>query len=386
MMKIGIDANEVLHGERAIRRYAVNLILSLTKLASAHRFRLLYFRFREPIHVPLQLQADSISSKTIPLPGRLIQWSWKNFGFPKPGSMLGPLDLFHAPGAYVPPRGRIPLVVTVHGMHHQTIPQLLNPDFLAAYRLFMDWCLKQADYFITVSEGMRADFLETYRVPGEKVRAIPLGVHSDFRILHHDDVRSYLKKRFGIQRRYLLYVGGIQRHKNVPGILRAFRSLKDKKNNDLQLVLAGNLPPGAEEIIGLIRELKLQEDVKVTGYLSQESEDLVYLYNGAEVFVFPSFYEGWASPPLEAMKCGVPVVASGIPSLRENLGEAALFVRPEDPEDIAAKIQLFLDHPELRSEYRGRGLNHVQPLTWDQMAQQTLQFYEDILSAKSLRH
>lgn len=383
-MDIGVDANEILHGERAIRRYAFNLIRELSDIESPYRYRLLYFRFRKPYHKPLEWTSEQkrrISEKTVFFPGQILEKIWQAKGWPNATSLLGNIGLFHAPGTTVVPKGKAPMVITVHGMHHVTIPTLIDPDYCCWYEGFMKWCLSQGDYFITVSETMRQDFLKTYDVKPEKVKKISLGVSPEFKPRDAEAVKKTLQDRFGIHRPYLLYVGGIQKHKNVECVIQAFSKIRKKGHKDLLLVLAGDQPKGAEAILSMIPRLGLESYVKAVGYLNQEKEDLAFLYCGARAFLFPSFYEGWASPPLESMASNVPVVAADVPALRENLGQAAFFCDPHDPDAFAEKIDLLLSDAKTYRDYQERGIKQVQPMTWKRMAVETVEFYKSCLSS-----
>lgn len=387
MATIGIDANEVLHGERAIRRYTLQLIQALIKISSPHLFRLVYFHFRKPHHeIPRQVFASShatVEERRIFLPGQLMAWSWDRLGFPGMDLLAGNTQLFHATGKLIPPRGKFPILVTLHSMAHRRIPEHLPAWYVSVYEKLMKRAVQNADYFITVSESMKRDFIRFYGVPESRIQAIPLGVGEEFRPREKQGALQEVNKRWGINRPYLLYVGGLQKNKNIEGILKAFALVREKVSKDLMLVLAGSQPMGTEDVLQGIDPWNLRPHVALTGYLHQETDELPLLYAGAEVFLFPSFWEGWASPPLEAMACGIPVVASDILPLRENLKDAAIFVSPCDPEAMAEAIEKFLTQPELVQDYRERGLARAKSCTWASAAKQTLDYYEEIIRGAS---
>ena len=386
-MRIGIDVNEILHGQRAIRRYTLALVRALLQIQSPHDYRLLYFRFRKPAGALPEMSGARSAYKKNPVffPGRWLVRSWRKFHFPDPSWLMGRLDLFHSTGTFVPPRGKAPSVVTIHSTAYLHSGDFLDPAYKSWYESLMKWCLENADYFITVSETMRLDFLEAFPVAPERVRAIPLGVGTEFYPRARAAVRARLKTRFGLAAPYFLYVGGIQPHKNVQAVVKAFVSLKKRRRGDLRLVLAGDQPARSGEILELIEKSGFKDQILLTGYLSQESEDLAVLYAGAEVFLFPSFWEGWASPPLEAMASGVPVIASDIPPFHESLGKAACFVDANNAEQIGAVAERFLEDRNLSEEYRKIGLRRVRDYTWERTARSTLKFYEEIHAKNSRR-
>ncbi|MSR76737.1 MAG: glycosyltransferase family 1 protein [Candidatus Omnitrophica bacterium] len=386
-MKIGIDGNEMIHGERAIRRYAVNLIQALASesTTSTDEFIAFYFRFRKPAYpVPQFPNLSRMRNRLIYLPGGVVKWLWNEWGIPPLGAFLGGIDLFHSLGEILPPRGRLPLVVTIHSVAHLRIPGHLDPSYVRYYEAFMKKALRNADYFICVSESMKQDFMAHYGVGANKIKVTPLGIGNEFYPRDIQQARAYLKKRFSFERPYVLYAGGIQRNKNIQGILEAFSLLKKKKGySDLMLVLAGGMPAYARDLAQLIPDMNLTGDVFMTGWLDQESEDLPMLYSAARTFFFPSFWEGWSSPPLEAMASGIPVIASDIPPHQENLGHDVRLVDPHDSQKMAEALDEVLSRDsETAERFKLQGLCRARRYTWHQMAQLTLDFYHHIGSVK----
>ena len=211
------------------------------------------------------------------------------------------------------------------------------------------------------------------------MRDIPLGIGSEFKILEKEMVKRDLYRRFSITRPYILYVGGIEPRKNIKGIIRGFSSLANQ-HPDLDLIMVGSKERQPSDIHDLIMSLKLDKRIKIMEYIGQESDDLPLLYNGAECFVFPSFSEGWTSPPLEAMACGIPVVTSNVSSLPETVGDAALLVNPKDYEEIGTAIEKLMSDTDLRNTIIRKGLQHASKYTWKRCAKNTLNFYKDIVA------
>jgi glycosyltransferase involved in cell wall biosynthesis len=239
----------------------------------------------------------------------------------------------------------------------------------------------RADYFIAVSENTKAEFLNCFpEIDPRRVRVIPLGIGSEFRVLDRRSVKEKIKAAFQIDRPYILYVGGLETRKNVQGILRGF-SLVAHRYPDLDLVLAGDPGHGYGEIEALASEGCLPGRVKVIGYVGQETDRLPLLYNGAECFVFPSFSEGWTSPPLEAMACGTPVLTSNVSSLPETVGDAALTVDPSCPEAIGQAMDRLLADSALRADLQRKGLKHSSRFTWKRCAESTHALYRDAVAA-----
>jgi glycosyltransferase involved in cell wall biosynthesis len=185
--------------------------------------------------------------------------------------------------------------------------------------------------------------------------------------------------RYGIPGPYLLFVGNVRmRHKNVVTLLRAFRLLRERRRDPLTLVLVGGIPPGGPGAELLAAAGPAWADVRMAGYVQRE--DLPALYSGAELFVWPSLYEGFGIPPVEAMACGTPVVSSSAPVMPEVLGDAALLVEPLAPEAYAAAIERVLDSSALRAELIARGFAQARRYSWSEHARRTLAVYGEVLA------
>jgi glycosyltransferase involved in cell wall biosynthesis len=191
-----------------------------------------------------------------------------------------------------------------------------------------------------------------------------------------------LKARFGIERPYILYVGAIGIHKNVMGILAAYKPLQAERLGDHDLWLVGAPDSASEQANAFVIKHGLPDRVHFPGQMRQDSRDLTDLYGGASCCVFPSFYEGWCSPPMEAMACGAPVVASNRSSLPETVGEAALLIDPDDPLSIANGLATVLTNERLHHELVLKGYARVKQLTWRASAERLISVYRQINRAR----
>ena len=186
---------------------------------------------------------------------------------------------------------------------------------------------------------------------------------------------NFIFKKYQLPRSYLFYVGNISKHKNVDKIIEAFKKIKSKTN--YKLVIAGKLSFGSKDIKKKIKDLDLQDDVIFTGYVPEE--DLPALYNGASLFVYPSFYEGFGLPPLEAMQCGCPVITSNTSSLPEVVGNAGIMVDPNDVDELAKQMERVLTNKKLQQKMRKAGLKQAKKFSWEKCARETLKVYEEVL-------
>lgn len=284
------------------------------------------------------------------------------------------LDLFHAPHLNAPLACPVPLVVTIHDLIPLRFPGTINSKLGEIYFQGMSRLVSgRAERIITDSENTKADLVSLLGVPEGKIRSIPLAADTRFAVPATADRRRAVRERFGLTGPYLLYSGQWKPYKNLGVLLQAFATLRPRRPS-LKLVLIGREDPTQAHVPDLIAELGITGAVIPTGYIADE-DDLVALYQEAAVFVFPSRYEGFGLPPLEAMAAGVPVVSSDAASLPEAVGDAGLLVSPEAPGPWVEAIGRVLDDAELHAELVQAGITRALAMTWEETARRTLEAY-----------
>ncbi len=286
------------------------------------------------------------------------------------------VDLLHATMNVAPWWTPCPVVVTVHDLAYLRYPKVHPMGRRLYLSALTRLTLRRARAIIAVSQHTKQEILRHFRVPPERIRVIYEGCDAAFRPLPAPAIDAFRQRR-NLPQRYLLYVGNLEPRKNLPALVRAFARLAT--GSDLTLVLAGSPAWGHTELFRLIEELHLQTRVLLPGFVP--TEELPLWYNGAEVFVYLSRYEGFGLPPLEAMACGTPVVVSSASSLPEVVGEAGLQVHPDDIEGLVEALRQLLSQPELREMYRERGLKQARQFSWSRMARETLLLYRECLEA-----
>lgn len=270
-------------------------------------------------------------------------------------------------------------VLTVHDMVHEYYPETVEEVNLNYYRTEFPAAVARADLLIAVSKETKRDILKFLPVPEAKVKVIYNGVDERFRPVSDPALRAAVADRYRLPERFILMVGSIQPRKNIDGVLLAMASLvKNGSSFPWKLVLAGGGGWKNEGLAGRIRDLGLTDRVHFTGYVADE--DLPVLYSLADLFVFPSLYEGFGLPVVEAMACGVPVVTSDSSCLPEVAGDAAVLVNPHDIEDIANGMQRLLEDLELRARCVRLGIERARLFSWKTAAQQTLQAFHELAS------
>lgn len=289
------------------------------------------------------------------------------------------LDLVHDPNGIAPflgPSGRARRVVMIHDACPRVCPDEHNRLDTWRYRALLPRAAENADLVLTNSAHSRQDLERYLDITSTRSRVIPGGVDERFRPIPAGDKRDEVLAGYGIRRPYLLYLGAVNGRKNIPRLLMAFAQVHPR-HPGLTLVIAGSRQWGATPIDVTRRRLELGDRVHFPGYV--DDADLPALYSGAEAFVFPSLYEGFGLPVLEAMACGTPTITSRTSSIPEVAGDAAILVDPLDVDAIAEAMERVLGDPEMASRLRARGLDRAGQFTWESAARKTLNAYQEVL-------
>jgi glycosyltransferase involved in cell wall biosynthesis len=384
-MKIILDTVPLIHSGGAERRTAFHLYRELLTLDRDDEFGLLCIdRFQRRGKCTPLLAIRDMPVREVHLPFRVLEWGWKYLRWPTVESLLGPVDVYHVACTHAPPARRATVLLTVRGIAAEVIPDLLPPDRVKLQRAALRTSMRHAHYFLAVSESTRNDMVKCLGVDPKRIFVVNHGVDPIFRPpTDRSALAARLRARFGITRPYLLYVGWIGHHKNVMGLLCAFQALHARGLTDYDLWLVGGRDSAWDDAQDFVQQHNLLGRVHLPGMMDQDSQDLTDLYGGASCCVFPSFYEGWCSPPTEAMACGAPVVASSRSSLPETVGEAALLTDPDDPERIAQDVAAVLTDGKLRQALVRKGLERAAQLSWSESAWRLIGIYRQIERARA---
>lgn len=399
-MLIAIDArplHQIGSSHRGIGRYLHNLVRSLLKYNGGHSFLFLVHKGKNTV---LDLEGLSTS---VP---------WKFLHLIRPERRIAPLywfldrlllssalvkegvDLFHATGfsepyfATVAPSPHYGTVLTVYDLipwlfptHYYRTPQArLVRGYLYHLRLR---AVREADKIIVLSEASKRDLCALMGASGHKVMPIHLGLPKGLAPLCDEAQIGKVLPKYGIPQEYILYLGGLDYRKNLGRLMEAYANLLADRLWDGHLIIAGTgVKREVEKVRQMIQGLDLQARVLLPGFIADE--DLPALYSGAKVFVFPSLYEGFGLPVLEAMACGTPVVTSDLSALPEVVGDAAMQVDPYDAQALAEAIVEVLKSERLRNEMRAKGLARVKSFSLEEEARKTLSVYEELGKERQL--
>jgi glycosyltransferase involved in cell wall biosynthesis len=290
------------------------------------------------------------------------------------------LDLVHDPtGVFPLLLTGAPRVVTIHDVFPYVSPKTSTTLDRLIYRVWLPVALRRADAVITVSTQSKTDILRHLPLKADQVTVIPEAASDCYRPLPASQVEPVLE-RYAIQRPYILYVGSIEPRKNLLRLLQAYARLRQAVPEWKLVIVGARNIWLSSPLIQEIDKMDLKPWVQFTGYIPES--DLPALYNGADLFAFPSLYEGFGLPVLEAMRCGTPVVTSNLSSLPEVAGDAAILVDPYNVEAIAAAMLLALTEPGLAQDLQRRGLEWSKGFSWERTARQTLDVYQKVLSAR----
>jgi glycosyltransferase involved in cell wall biosynthesis len=366
-MHIAIDAHAVGTGLAGNETYIANLIEALAEVDTANRYTL-YVTRREAQERFHNRWPNFTTRLTLPhtplirIPVTLAAELRRR-----------PVDLLHVQYT-APPFAPCPVIPTIHDLAFEHLPETFKRRSWMQLRLTVRRTARRSAHIITVSEFSRRDLIETYHVAPEQITVTPEAAPRGFAPASAAEIEA-VRARYNIEGDYILAVGSIQPRKNLARLLAAYSDLlRARPQVKLpRLVLVGKRAWLYEETLRSVGELGLEGHVTFTGYVPER--DLPPLYSGALCFVYPSYFEGFGLPPLEAMKCGAPVITGNRTSLPEVVGSAGLTVDPFDKEAIAEAMRRVIDNGALRQTLRERGFEQANSFDWRETARLTLQAY-----------
>ena len=241
----------------------------------------------------------------------------------------------------------------------------------------MPFILDRSDLIITVSQYSKDDIMKQFDVPEEKIKVIYLAADSMFRHIEKDAARDLLKLKYNYSTDYILYIGGFSPRKNVDGLLRAYKSIYKELPGRYDMMILGASKDNHYEMKKKVQALGIEERVVFAGYIPYEH--LPLFYNCASLFVYPSFYEGFGLPPLEAMTCGTPVITSNVTSIPEIVDGGAILVDPHDLDELSHSMYNVLTNTDLRQELSLKGMKRAYQFSWKKTAFETIKAYEETL-------
>jgi len=393
-MKIGIDISRYIDKSGGIGIYAANLLRFLLKIDIENKYLGYSFfydcfpegwnkredagifedYYRNP-NIYTNFRLNKIKHSTSE-----IKKKWAKSSIEGKEKLLGNVDIIHSTAYIVPELLKAKLVVTIHDLSFLLFPDLHTEENIKLLMQNLIYINSRPDKIICDSEQTKKDLIRFFHVPEEKIKVIYLGVDHIFSDFVSEDKKNIILAKHGLTGlNYILTVASIEPRKNFERIIRVFGEIiKNKNHSDLILVCAGGAGWKNEGIHRLVKEKGLEGKVKFLGYV--EEADLPSIYNGAKFFMYPSLYEGFGLPVLEAMSSRVPVLTSDVSSLPEVAGDAAIMVDPLSKKEIYNASIRLLENEALRKELQLKGVERANLFTWENTAFKTLEVYREVLN------
>jgi len=375
-MRIGFDISSQSLPRSGVGQYQISLLRSLLRVDSENFYHLYAFNFRNRRRFEkIQFPTENYDVKVSAIPQRLMTMWWLFFNRPSLEKVVGECDLYHVSELCIQPVKKAKTVAFVHDL-----TTILYPEYHTASNVFLHRerfkRLNRVDGVLTNSQATKRDIVNHLKIHPDKVFVTHLGAGPRFKPLE-PSFRQPILDIYGLKKPYILFVGTLEPRKNVETLIRAFNELKEKYWIPHQLVLVGRKGWLYQTIFKAIESSPNKTDILHLDYVPDE--DVPALMSGAEVFAYPSFYEGFGLPVLEAMQCGCPVITSNVSSLPEVGGEACLYVHPESADELAEAINNVIKDKSYQSVLAGKGMERARLFSWEKCAEETLEAYEQVM-------
>ncbi len=374
-MKIILDIGPLLIESVGVRSYTINLVRNILKLNEEREFLLFPFLTKKT-----KENFEGLNYK-----GFVIKEQYRKWLFAILSSLGGRTlipkrysshwDLFWTPGTFLLPV-RCSIVGTIFDLTTIIYPEFHKRKVIEHQEKVFHYFKENASLIIAISENTKMDIMKYLRIPENKIRTIYCGVGDEFRKIEDIRVLKSRLRGIGIDYPYILYVGSLEPRKNVERLIEAFIQLKKRRQINGKLVISGIKGWAYQSIFDKVASSGTEKEIIFTGFVPNES--LPFLYNGASAFVYPSLYEGFGLPVLEAMACGVPVVTSNVSSLPEVAGDAAILINPYSVDELADGIWRILSDKELRNQCIKKGIERAKLFTWERCAKNTLDAFNEV--------
>jgi glycosyltransferase involved in cell wall biosynthesis len=350
--------------------YIYNLLCHLDQMEPSCRYTVFLHdrRFQQVRNLALRYSA-------FPTEKPVARILWEQFLQPIALKQAG-IDLHHGLAFVAPVATPCPFIITVYDLSFKRYPEAFKPLNRLYLSTFTEQSVRRAEVVITISESTRQDVIQFFNLPPHKVHTVYCGVDDSFQILPRTQVETF-KARHGLPEAFVLFVGTLEPRKNVAGLIEAYAIWRKQDKGAPKLFIGGGKGWHYQEVFKLVEKFNLTSEVVFPGYLPQG--DLRLWYNAATMFVYPSRFEGFGLPVLEAMACGTPVVTSNVSSLPEVAGDAAWLVDPTDIDDLSEAMYRVFNNPDLRQTMRQKGLIQKARFSWRKTATETTQVYRQVL-------
>ena len=363
-----------------VEGYTLNLLTHLFRIDKENQYKLFFNAFKGPsFNIDKAFNFPNVEIKKTKIPNKLLNLSFRLFNYPKISKLLN-CDIFFCPNImFYGLSKNCQNIITFHDLAFSHFPhfyslkrrlwhKIVNPRKLA----------EDNDSIIAVSQATKDDLISTYNIPENKIKVIYSGLDENLEVCRNKEKLEKIRNKYNLPKKFILSLGSIEPRKNIVGLISAYEKLRNENKINNKLVIAGDAAWCYKEIFRVWEKSKYKEDIIFPGFI--EEEDKVYLYNLSELFVYPSFYEGFGFPALEAMACGVPVVTSFVSSLPEVCRDAALLIDPYNIDDLALGVYNGLSDNNLRENLIEKGLERIEEFKWEKCAKNVLNLFNNVES------
>jgi len=376
-MKIAIDARGVnLYSGTGIGTYTENMLKNLVSIDSANNYHVFWSGNNY----------ESIKKENIKIvmTSKKHQRFFEDYYFPQSIKNEN-IDIYHMPQNGIGFSQDIfcKKIVTIHDLIPYVMPETVGRGYLLKFLKEMPIIMSGCDGIITVSEFSKRDILRFFPIDEKKIFVTPLAADKKYTPLDKLHCKSVLETKYNLTKPFILYLGGFSERKNVASAITAFSKVYKDLSKDYNLVIVGGYRDPSQNLVKLVHELNIESHVIFTGFVPED--DLPIFYNACDTFLYPSFYEGFGLPPLEAMNCGTPVIASKLTSIPEVVGDGGILIDPYDISDISMAIGNLLCNESLRDDLSSKALLRASEFSWQNTAQNTLKVYESIYNNESVQ-
>jgi glycosyltransferase involved in cell wall biosynthesis len=374
-MRIAIDIRPVLSKRTGVGNYLYHLLLTLSRIDYANEYRLFSSSLKDRIPEELRRLPQRYQISDFRIPVRIMNALWQRFRFPPIELFTGRADIVYSPHPFIPPSAGPKRIVTVHDLYFLRHPEWSSGEVAKHFIPFVRKSLGKADAVVASSLSTKKDCMECCGIEEAKITVVHLGIDRSFFSSPSHSETNRAKKKYGIPGEFILSVGTMEPRKNHVRLLHAFQGVHER-HPGLALVIAGSQGPSTETILRTIDALGLRGSVILAGYV--EERELKALYRAGLMLAFPSLYEGFGFPVLEAMACGTPVLASNRTSIPEIAGDAALLVDPEDTDEIREGMRKLVEEKDLAACCSTKGIARAEAFTWEKTAGSLLTLFRRV--------
>ncbi len=377
-MHIGIDYTPAALQGAGIGRYTRGLVDAVVPLLGTRdRLTLLYPREVAPI--ARSIWPDAVSIKRLPLSDRYQTIAWHRLHLPFPVEWFtGPIDIYHAPNFLLPPVKSAKTLLTIHDLAFLVRPQYAHPDLQRFLSRVVPDSVARADHILADSEASKQDAMRLFDLPADRITVIGAGVEPRFRPENHTGLAE-TRRRYGLDWPFIFSISTLEPRKNFDGLIRAFAQARRQGSFPHHLVIAGGKGWLYEDIFAEVERQNASDFVHFLGYV--DDADLPALYNLADLFAFPSHYEGFGIPILEAMACGTAVLCTDTSSLPEIAGDAAYIIPSGDEPALIQGLMFLLIEEGTRMAHAAKGPAQAAIWTWDAAAKRLLSVYQSLVES-----